>query len=1417
MVAALAATLSATAVAEEHYAFRQRLETVHEKGIRDKSLAKLTDEFAFRDGAVVSVPGSAGEVLLVAARDFADYMLASQETSVRVAEGAAADCGVSIALDAALADRQHLVDVSAKGVKIRAKDERAAAQALYHLEDLMNLRRAPYLKFGAEKRRALFSPRMTHSGWGVDMFPEGHLAQIAHAGMDAILVFVKDIHLTQRAGRQYQDVNALIRRARKYGLDTYLYSYVVAWTHPDDPDAKQIFDATYGRVAEAFPDAKGIVFVGESCKFPSKDERTNVEPYDVKIAKGDMRPHPGWFPCRDYPDWVRGVKAAIQAKAPNMEIVFWTYNWGRRDYDARMQLIDNLPKDVTLMATFEMYQHFKLSNGFETKVGDYSIAFEGPGDYFRSEAERAHMRGLKLYTQAMSGGLTWDFGSVPYQPCPQQWRRRWDALVKAQSDWGLSGIMESHHNGWWPSFISELEKEAFTEGGLPFATHLRRIAARDFGEKNADEVVRIWDRWSAAARDFSPVDGNQYGPFRIGPSYPFNFGGKHIDRKEFPDSPFACNGIGICFLNFTEPIWYEQMYYPEKLAGEIEVLAPSVKAYDDGAAAFERMAGALSGRQRMRALRTANFARYLARTVETGLNMKRGAQAWEARDEKALMAVARDEYANAKAAIPLVRADSRLGWEPSMEYGGGEEQIKWKLGKMESLYGKAALTDPAAAPRREPRAEIKIMTYNVLHCEGMDHKLDIGRTAARIRAEDPDFACLQEIDWRTARVNGVDEPGELARLTGMHATFAKAIFFSGGQYGVMMLSREKPLDVVQLPLPGKEPRVLLVCEFKDCVVATSHLSVAGKAEREASVPIIRNAFAKYKKPVFFTGDWNARPDSEVLRAFREFLTVVSDQTGRTYHGRSEMGPNGELLDKTPYCIDYIAVDNLHAPKFDVVDTHVVEDRISSDHAPVVATLSFLRTDLPEPALVPAPASVKLTGGQWRAKASAVTDALYKTMFNSSLPKEGYSISITENDGIAVECADEAGAFYALQTLKQLGSFSWGRLAFPCCEIEDAPRFSWRGVHIDDSRHFFGKAAVKRVLDQMAMHKLNVLHWHLTDSQGWRIPVAKYPKLTTVGAQRPYSKNQKDLADLFEDGVYGPFAYTRDDIAEVVAYAKDRFIRIVPEIDVPGHCAALLRAYPEMGCFHGNPSAAPADAVKNVVCAGDDRVLEMVRDVFDDVVSMFPDTIVHIGGDEVNKANWRACPKCQARMKAHGLKTENDLQAWFMGEIAEHLAKKGRRVIGWDEIILDGAAPKGCIAMSWRGAEGGRAAAASGHQAVMCPHERCYFDYTQCLPDDPAVYPWFTCPLPLSKAYAYDPLEGIPEDQHRWILGGQCCNWSEYTCNETELQWKMWPRTCATAEVFWSPAERRDYDDFLRRMETHRKRLLDAGVNCAPLK
>ena len=714
-------------------------------------------------------------------------------------------------------------------------------------------------------------------------------------------------------------------------------------------------------------------------------------------------------------------------------------------------------------------------------------------------------------------------------------------------------------------------------------------------------------------------------------------------------------------------------------------------------------------------------------------------------------------------------------------------------------------------------AEMKLMSFNVCHCEGMDGRIDIARTAARIRAENPDFACLQEIDWRTARVNGIDEPAELARLTGLHATFAKAVFYAGGQYGVMMLSRQKPVSVRQIPLPGTEPRVLLLCEFADCWVGTTHLSVSGEQERIDSIAIIRRAVAEAgrTKPIFLTGDWNSTPESKVLKGIGEFMSVFSDTACQTFHGRQMDSPDGRPLDMSRFCIDYIAVDSVHASEFRVTNTHVVEDRVTSDHAPIVATVAVPVPELPAPVVVPRPTSLKGGKGVRFEKATEVTAELIRFTDDPSVAKEGYDLRI-DPEGIAVSASTETGRFYALETLKQLALPRLGKLAFPCLEIKDAPRFGWRGVHIDDSRHFFGKTAVKRTLDLMAFHKLNVLHWHLTDDEGWRFPVSSHPELASEAAKRPYSSNQKDLADKFEDGTYGPFAYSEADIREVVAYAAERHIRVVPEIDFPGHSRGALRAHPELLCFRPGDPKAPQGAVDNVFCLGNDETLKLFDDVFEAVCDIFPDKFVHIGGDEVNKVNWEACPKCRARMEELGLKDGKALQSWQMNRTAAMLSKRGKRVIGWDEMILDGQAPERSVVMSWRGREGGIAAAKLGLESVMTPHTSCYLDYDQCVRDDPAVYPWFTERLPLEKVYAYDPFEGVPAEQRKFILGGQCCNWAEYTCDETELQWKMWPRACATAEVFWTPAAKRDFADFRRRMETHRRRLIGRHVNCAPL-
>ena len=441
-----------------------------------------------------------------------------------------------------------------------------------------------------------------------------------------------------------------------------------------------------------------------------------------------------------------------------------------------------------------------------------------------------------------------------------------------------------------------------------------------------------------------------------------------------------------------------------------------------------------------------------------------------------------------------------------------------------------------------------------------------------------------------------------------------------------------------------------------------------------------------------------------------------------------------------------------------------------------------------------------------------------------LPAEGYLLSVTPRE-VAVRASDGAGFFYAVQTLRQLSAGTdalEGRLptAFPCVEIKDYPRYPWRGVHIDDCRHFFGVGAVKHVIDQMAFHKLNTLHWHLTDDQGWRLAIDKYPELVKYGATRPESPDYHDR-DKGDGRPYGPFFYTRSEVRQIVTYAKLRHVEIVPEIELPGHARAALAAYPALSCV--GESLSPRTPwtrwgiSADIFCGGNPDVYRFLEDVLDEVCEMFPSKVVHIGGDEAKKDRWKQCPKCQARIKELGLKNEAELQTWLTKHFVDYLAGKGRRAIGWDE-ILEGGMPSGAMVMSWRGTKGGEAAAAAGHDVVMTPTSHCYFDFPQGLADDPHVYANWTKAAPtLESVYRFDPCQGIAAADRPHVLGAQCNNWAETTLDEKELMWKLWPRASALAEALWTAAPERDFADFLRRMTVHRERLVRSGVNCAPLK
>jgi len=404
------------------------------------------------------------------------------------------------------------------------------------------------------------------------------------------------------------------------------------------------------------------------------------------------------------------------------------------------------------------------------------------------------------------------------------------------------------------------------------------------------------------------------------------------------------------------------------------------------------------------------------------------------------------------------------------------------------------------------------------------------------------------------------------------------------------------------------------------------------------------------------------------------------------------------------------------------------------------------------------------------------------LYKADLLNEEYIMEINE-DTLAVFATTSEGMLRGVQTLRQLFPLQKKTAYIPALFIHDYPRFPWRGMLLDCSRHFMEKDFVKRYIDLLALHKMNVFHWHLTEDQGWRIEIEQYPKLTEIGAWR----TQKD------GSIYGGF-YTKEDIREIVAYAEERHITIVPEIELPGHSLAALASYPQLSCT-GGPFEVENDwgVFKDIYCAGNDSVFNFLENVFDEVLDMFPSKYIHIGGDEAPKYRWDNCNKCKVRMSNEGLHDSHELQSYFIKRIEQYLNSKGRQIIGWDEILEGGLAPSATV-QSWRGMDGGIAAAKSGHYAIMSPTSHAYFDY-----DLDAI--------DLQTVYSFEPVPSVlSEEESQYILGGECNMWTEKAPQEV-IDSKVFPRLLAMSEVLWS-ADSKDYPNFYKKVQKHYK-ILDA--------
>lgn len=433
-------------------------------------------------------------------------------------------------------------------------------------------------------------------------------------------------------------------------------------------------------------------------------------------------------------------------------------------------------------------------------------------------------------------------------------------------------------------------------------------------------------------------------------------------------------------------------------------------------------------------------------------------------------------------------------------------------------------------------------------------------------------------------------------------------------------------------------------------------------------------------------------------------------------------------------------------------------------------------------------------------------------------KEGYVLTTTP-EGISINGQTENGVFYGIQTLRKSipAEAKGATILIPAGEIKDEPRFSYRGMHLDVGRHFFPIEFIKKYIDLLALHNMNTFHWHLTEDQGWRIEIKKYPKLTEIGSQRSRTVIGRNTQE-YDNTPYGGF-YTQEEAKEIVKYAQERYITVIPEVDLPGHMLAALAAYPEMGCTGGPYEVCPRWGVfEDVLCIGNDKTMQFLEDVMSEIIEIFPSEYVHIGGDEAPRDRWKECPKCQARIKAEGLKAdknhtaEDRLQSYCMTRIEKFLNSKGRRIIGWDEILEGDVAPNATV-MSWRRASGGIKAAQMGHDVIMTPNTYCYFDYYQTADtkDEPLGIGGY---VPIEKVYSLDPTFDLNEEQKKHIIGAQANLWTEYIATTEHVEYMVLPRMAALAEVQWTQPEKKDFKDFTTRLARLMKFYQRDGFNYA---
>ena len=698
---------------EKNYDFLKRMREVHKPDRRDPSLKPADGEFEIHSSWRIVIGSGASKLVRRAADDFQDYLLKSMNVSLRIetvkevkkAPGtillATAAEYQGIPLETPRKQGSFVLEASADGILICGAEERGVFYGSIHLEDLMNLREAPFLKNTFYLREQLTRMRSVHSGSGIDDFPDWQLDAIVHAGFNAIDVFTKDIDTTTRG---YCNINDIIDRAACYGIDVVLYNYIRCYKHPDDKDAEEFFDNVYGNLIRYYPKAKALSLVGESLEFPSKDPATTGKKWLDSVIDGipDTRPSPGWYPCCDYPAFLSRIRDAVHKVNPNTEVIFSTYNWGWAPLETRVNFLKNFPKGITLQITYEIFKQHQIGD-LKCPVMDYTISAAEPGYYFTSEAENAAALGIeKIRVTSNLAGTTWDFGAAPYVPVPQRWIRRMLTLKHYLKTCGVTSFYENHHYGWWPNPCIDLSKEIFSSNAAEdIDAFLKRIAIRDYGTEAAPKVVETWALWSKAMDYYVASNEDQYGPWRTGPSYPFIFQpniSRTMANKEmqFPTAPHAHFGYMIIKTLYMPYENENQSPGPLRFPLEIKELEKMLAIWNEGLALLESALELMPAKKRPEGERLFALGKFMRNSVNTTLGMKRwwllNTQLQAASDRETMLGLldrikelAMKEIENVKDTFESVRLDSRIGWEPSMEYVCDEWHLNWKLRQMESM------------------------------------------------------------------------------------------------------------------------------------------------------------------------------------------------------------------------------------------------------------------------------------------------------------------------------------------------------------------------------------------------------------------------------------------------------------------------------------------------------------------------------------------------------------------------------------------------------------------------------------------------------------------------------------------------------------------------------------------------------------